>query len=212
MRRTPGRYFFAVSLSLIPFASCGGTTVSVGDGGGGGDGGPDDACACVDVQPSCVNGQTKKIDCNTCTCSQGTWACTAIACVDAAPPLPTSDPGSVSCNGMTCAAINHFCCDQMGVESCMSKPKPGTCAGSQRECDEKADCIGANVCCIPPNQNILLAYNTMCAANCGMNDPFSFQVCKTSAECQNGMACIGQPCLGKIIYTCGGAIPPNRCQ
>ena len=40
----------------------------------------------------------------------------------------------------------------------------------------------------------------------------SYQVCKTSAECLNGMACIGQPCLGTVIYTCGGLIPPNRCQ
>ena len=215
MRRLLFACASVLGLGLL-FVRCGGSTVGDLDGGaeGGGGGGPD-ACACVDAQPMCKDGDTKKVDCNTCTCSGGLWACTLLACVDAGPPeggLPTTDPGSVRCNGATCAAINHFCCDQSGAESCLAKPIPGACAGFTRECDEKADCIGQNVCCIPPNASIKVAYNTRCEANCGNNDPFSYQVCKTSAECLNGMACIGQPCLGTVIYTCGGLIPPNRCQ
>jgi len=192
---------------LLPFlaalAHCGGT-VAPPDADAGSDGGGGDS------SQQCTNGQTKKIDCNTCTCMNGTWACTAMACLDGG-PTPPSDPGSVLCSGGPCASVDHFCCDQQGVESCRSLPQPGTCAGPQRVCDEAADCPGGDVCCIPPNANIVVAYFTQCQKTCGIDDPYIYQVCKTSAECQNGKPCIGQPCQGKMIYTCGGQIPAKRC-
>jgi hypothetical protein len=188
---------------LAVLAHCGGTVAPSGV-----DAGVDGA---LDASPApCTNGETRKVDCNTCTCMNGAWACTGIACIDGG-PVPPSDPGSVTCAGKPCASSDHFCCDQQGVESCMAQPEPGTCAGPQRVCDEAADCQGGQVCCIPPNANIVVAYFTQCAKTCGINDPYQYQVCKTSAECQNGQPCLGQLCQGKMIFTCGGQIPSKRC-
>lgn len=167
---------------------------------------------CVDAQPECVDGQTRQLNCGTCTCSGHMWECTMKICADAGTKLPASDPGNVQCNGAPCAVADHFCCDQKNAPSCMKRPLPGTCAGPQRECDEAADCTGGNVCCIPPNQAVTLAYFATCAKSCGINDPFSYQLCKSDSECENGKPCIGQPCLGTLIYNCGGSIPQNRCQ
>lgn len=170
------------------------------------------ANGCVDAQPECIDGQTRQINCNTCTCSGRWWNCTTNTCINPDAQSPLSDPGNVQCNGAPCAVADHFCCDQKNAPSCMPRPRPGTCAGPQRECDEAADCAGGNVCCIPPNQAVTLAYFATCAKSCGLNDPLSYQLCNADSECENGKPCIGQSCLGTIIYNCGGSIPPQRCQ
>jgi hypothetical protein len=58
---------------LFLAVACGGTT----SGDTPGDAGSDAA--------GCTKGETKKLDCNSCTCQgDGLWACTTIACMDAA--------------------------------------------------------------------------------------------------------------------------------
>lgn len=170
------------------------------------------ATQCTDAGPECIDGQTRQIDCYMCTCSELRWNCTPKNCFDSDARSSLSDPGNVQCDGKPCAVADHFCCDQKNAASCMPRPRPGTCAGPQRECDEAADCADGNVCCIPPNQAVTLAYFATCAKTCGLNDPFSYQLCKTDSECENGKPCIGQPCLGTMIGNCGGSIPQQRCQ
>jgi hypothetical protein len=83
----------------------------------------------------------------------------------------------------------------------------------RRACDETADCDPGNVCCIPPNANIALAYNSQCvpSAQCSGMDPYAYRMCKSSSECPANVACVTQPCHGYVISTCGG-IPAQRCQ
>ena len=39
-------------------------------------------------QGGCINGETKTLDCNSCFCSGGQWACTMMACPDELPIRP----------------------------------------------------------------------------------------------------------------------------
>jgi hypothetical protein len=132
---------------------------------------------------------------------------------DAAPPLEgdAPDPGSVVCDGLPCASLDHYCCDDnmAGTEKCVPD-QVSACAGFRRKCDEAADCPGGQVCCIPPNAAPFIAYTTFCVASCTF-DPLAYQVCKTDAECEKGMACVTQPCHGETIQSCG-PLPANRCQ
>lgn len=201
-------------MGFLLSAACGGA-VSGGDGGGGDSSAPDASGS--EGGGACTPGDTRKVDCNTCTCAaDGRWACTGLACVDAMPPLPVSDPGFVTCAGAPCAVPADMCCDASLVPmSSTQKCVPQTmsaCGVLRRTCDEAADCGGGQVCCIPPNANIQIALNAQCEAKGSCKDPTYFpQLCKTSAECDNGMACVMQTCLGAVVWTCGG-IDPKRCQ
>ncbi len=164
----------------------------------------------------CIEGSTRPAGdgCNTCTCMNGTWGCTLIACVDGGAPKP--DPLNVTCAGAPCAVPGNYCCDTPtldgGVEKCVPD-STSSCAGLRRACDEAADCAGVTgtkVCCIPPNAAQLVAYNAQCTLSC-KGDPFAYQLCKTTAECENGQACVTQTCNGYTISTCG-PIPANRCN
>lgn len=163
----------------------------------------------------CKNGDTKPAGdgCNSCTCMNGTWGCTLMACVDSGPPV---DPGNVPCAGGPCAVPGNYCCDTPildgGVEKCVPN-STSACGGLRRACDEAADCAGVTgtkVCCIPPNAAQLVAYNAQCVLTC-KGDPFAYQLCKTTAECENGEPCVTQLCNGYSISTCG-PIPANRCK
>src|SRR5262245_28555368 len=75
------------------------------------------------------------------------------------PDAGASDPGNVTCNGGPCASADHYCCDDFaqGAESCVPA-SVSSCGGLRRVCDEAADCPSPQVCCIPPNAAIALAY------------------------------------------------------
>ena len=122
-----------------------------------------------------------------------------------------SDPGVVDCNGTPCASNGSYCCVEPppGTIRCVPETT-SSCGGLRRQCDESADCPTGEQCFIPPNAAIFVAYNTTCAAFVP-GDPYSYQVCKSSAECVNGQPCVAQNCRGQIIRTCG-PIPAQRCQ
>lgn len=174
------------------------------------------AGGCADAGTKCTNGDTRPAGdgCNTCTCMNGTWGCTLMACVDSG--TTNSDPGNIPCGGAPCAVPGGYCCDTPTLDGGVEKCVPATtssCAGLRRACDEAADCAGvtgAKVCCIPPNAAQLVAYNAQCVLSC-KGDPFAYQLCKTSAECENGQACVTQTCAGHVISSCG-PIPANRCN
>jgi hypothetical protein len=158
---------------------------------------------------TCVNGATKPAGdgCNTCTCMNGQWGCTLMAC-----PAP-SDPGKITCAGAPCDVPANYCCDGAAADGGTQKCVPlsvSSCGDLRRACDEAADCNGGQVCCIPPNNAPFVAYNAQCAPTC-KNDPLSYQLCKTDAECENGLTCVTQLCHGKEIRSCG-PLPASRCQ
>lgn len=122
-----------------------------------------------------------------------------------------SDPGVVACGvATTCSPTpGEFCCVDVdgGFIGCGPGPSLSFCMGKfQEHCDESADCdAGVPECCVsfggpvdPPG--------TACRTSCAGG----VQVCKTSAECKNGMPCVVQTCRGQLLETCG-AIPPAFC-
>jgi hypothetical protein len=85
-------------LLVLMVAACGGSTLGDGpfDGGagggsgsgGGGGGGGRKECTAIE---GCDSREMCRVDCNTCTCTDGQWACTLIACADAQPPVCDAD-------------------------------------------------------------------------------------------------------------------------
>jgi hypothetical protein len=113
-----------------------------------------------------------------------------------------SDPGQIACGAANCDVPDEYCCDdsmQPGNEKCVPSIT-SSCAGFRRMCDEAADCEIGNVCCTIPAAATFYAYNTSCAPSC---DTYFPQLCKTSAECTNGQACVSQTCNGWLVQTCG---------
>jgi hypothetical protein len=52
------------------------------------------------------------------------------------------------------------------------------CQGAKIACEEKADCMGTQICC-----GGVFSGGTTCKDNCTMNEQ---QVCKTGGECDGG--------------------------
>lgn len=74
-------------------------------------------------------------------------------------------------------------------------------------CGGESDCPSGQVCCGMANQATESA-KTVCAASCPTESSSSMQgqaqVCKGNYECQNGMDCIPQQCLGTAnLNLCG---------
>ncbi len=126
----------------------------------------------------------------------------------------SSDPGVVTCNGSPCDTATSYCCDETTVppngQRCVSN-SVSSCGGLRRRCDEAADCTGGQVCCIPPNAAMRVAYTTVCSKGPCTDDVLNYQVCKTSAECTNGQPCVTQQCAGYEMRTCG-SLPVERCR
>ncbi len=79
--------------------------------------------------PICEDGEKKEADdgCNTCTCSDGEWACTELACEE--PVCQDGDTKMIDCN--TCGCIDgQWGCTQIGCE-----PPPECTPGDTKEVD-----------------------------------------------------------------------------
>ncbi|MET0593514.1 MAG: Kazal-type serine protease inhibitor domain-containing protein [Polyangiaceae bacterium] len=81
----------------------------------------------------CRDGETKKVDCNTCTCRNGVWGCTIIACP---PPIGTS----CTERQKTCAASEY--CDYPKPPTCYQSGAAGFCTPRPTDCGD----IAAPVC------------------------------------------------------------------
>lgn len=96
MIRTSQRWLVALAL-LAP--ACGGSTDSDGAGPGG---------TCIHDGKVYSPGESYMLDCNTCTCQQGDFACTTMGCAQAcmyegvAYPVGSSFPSIDGCNVCTC--------------------------------------------------------------------------------------------------------------
>jgi hypothetical protein len=132
---------------------------------------------------------------------------TASACVTPPKGSPC-DPGNFTCNGAPCAVPTNVCCGTTPTAA-MCQPAATTCAGSSFACDEKGDCANGQICCFVAVSTT--AANNACTTGTTCSGGlFSIQICKTDAECTNGMSCVPQSCpVGGSTVTIGacGAIP-----
>jgi hypothetical protein len=176
------------------------------------------ACGDVVVAPPADGG----VD----TGSGGDGAVTADAAKDTAPPTPDASPdtgpvdagsptpNAVSCGNATCTPATQVCCTtQQGAQTC--EPLAGGCPAQTvpQTCDDRSDCKAGEVCCIGTKGtggpggfgNPVVE----CKANsCGTIQGFAVpQLCKTNAECTQGLTCVSEPCSGRTISTCGGINP-----
>jgi len=147
-----------------------------------------DAGICVDSTPACKEGATKEADdgCNTCTCTEGAWACTKKLCqceVDDCGPKPGM-PNKLCSDGVTMSGPGDCVLNEDGtcaweIIECPAECKAGetkevdcntcTCADGAWACTEKVcpDCSDTKLC--PEGQ---VCQNGVCKdkpAGCGTN-------------------------------------------
>jgi hypothetical protein len=119
----------------------------------------------------------------------------------------TSNPNKISCGAAECNVQNQLCCRSLLIDggsslACIDSNN-GNCAGSELECDEKADCTGGDICCT--NQG---GFGSRCDNGCsGQN----VQLCKTNAECPgDGGACKSFTCAGgRTVQACEAPVGCN---
>ncbi|CAN5314117.1 hypothetical protein BH09MYX1_BH09MYX1_15480 [soil metagenome] len=118
-------------------------------------------------------------------------------------------PGQVSCGNTSCNTTNEECCVRFAADggadggfglsrACIAKN--GQCqGGAKAECDEKADCPNAQVCCLELSGGG--GAGAKCQSDCGKQ---GVQLCKTTPECTNdGGACTTYTCPGNnVIQSC----------
>jgi hypothetical protein len=121
------------------------------------------------------------------------------------PNLPPSTPGTVTCGANTCTLPGLFCC--VGRERCDGNP---SACGTSKEvyCDEPGDCPGQK-CCLGRNSAEEDNASFRCANDCSSDAIKGVRVCRTSADCNEPARCIAVTCLGYIVGTCGGNLPPQ---
>jgi hypothetical protein len=139
-----------------------------GEGGAGGVGGSPEICA---PMPGCSSNTSCNDGCNTCSCFNGTWACTARACpVDAAPPdAPTrsceQDSDCVyrtgsGCCGMCLATTDPVPPPLLCGAACLFQP---SCVCINHYCGTGA--LGSGVAC--ESSHDLCSPGLKCCAQCG---------------------------------------------
>ncbi len=140
--------------------------------------------------------------------------------LDAAPDGPTT----VTCGSGTCNLSTHTCCLSQDLQgdptgTCIKHGTACTGIAAAFNCGGAVDCPANQVCCgEADNSGPIGSAKTVCAATCPTMSPSSeqgqAQVCRASAECQNGMPCIPQTCLGKAnLNLCGlTTADPFDCQ
>lgn len=94
-------------------------------------------------EETCKDGETKQVDCNTCSCSDGQWACTEKAC-----------DGYDPCEGKACGE---------GCTAC--DPDDLECVEDQviKACDSQGACVADNgLLCLPPTCEMGDVYQKGC--------------------------------------------------
>ncbi len=102
----------------LPPKNLGNETEGPGTAGDDTDGDDTDGDDGDDTGGPCVDGDSKMEDCNTCTCLEGNWACTAIGCDDTDGPPTECEDGDTKmedCN--TCGCIDgNWACTEIGCD------------------------------------------------------------------------------------------------
>jgi hypothetical protein len=108
------------ALTLVGVASCGGTStggVGSGGSGSGGTGTLGGHCSSEGQHVPSADG------CNTCTCTNGTYACTDMACLTDAGIAKSCTPGASrpagdGCNTCSCSATGEWLCTRTACSVC----------------------------------------------------------------------------------------------
>jgi hypothetical protein len=121
---------------------------------------------------------------------------------------PTSNPDEITCGGEDCPVEAQACCASTtapdGGTSYTCQAENAPCAGATIACDEKADCTGAEVCCMNVSGGPL---SSTCEESCGAQE---VQLCKTDGECGEGGKCRQYTCpAGRTVYACA---QPASCR
>ncbi|XP_065155208.1 serine protease inhibitor I/II-like [Atheta coriaria] len=106
--------------------------------------------ACVWADDGCTQGETKKLDCNTCKCGNGNWLCTQMACPShhhqRRSPDDSCQPGEVKqerCNSCRCIDGKFACtrraCPPEGRRR-RAAPTPDNCTPGERFMDKCNQC------------------------------------------------------------------------
>lgn len=115
-----------------------------------------------------------------------------------------SNPGKVTCGATECTVPAQFCCRGSGDAGCVDAS--AFCIGADIECDEKADCPGAEICCRGGNSGSQRCNAT--AAEC--TDPGEAIACKSNSDCPDAGTCTEWSCANNVkVRTC--TMPPG-CQ
>ncbi len=214
------RWVMWVPLGVV---ACSGRTDTGTKGGG------DPTCntpgACDDAGTTCTNGATKPADdgCNTCTCSNGGWACTERAC-----PAPTCTNGATmpagdGCNSCSClngtwSCTTRLCTPPLTCTEGATKPAGDgcntcTCHGGQWGCT-LVGCVltcqdgatkmaddGCNTCTCSANQWLCTQRACACKEGDTMTQGCNSCVCQGGAWTCTPAAC-GKACGGFAGNTC----------
>jgi hypothetical protein len=134
---------------------------------------------------------------------------------DAAPPTIVDgalvygpSPNEVRCGSTTCNVLHEFCCESPGNGAGGFGPfvSCGSACGPHRECDETADCVGDQICCMsviasPPP--VLGAY---CTAPHNCAGEGSWIACNSQDDCTAAgvsAPCTAQLCGQTVVQSCG---------
>lgn len=146
--------------------------------------------------PVCEEGDKKQADdgCNTCTCSDGEWACTELACEE--PACEEGEEKQVDCNTCTCSE-GAWGCTKVACE------EPGTCTPGETKmedcnsCDCTAEGQWACTDAACPTQECTPGDEKMEDCNACDCTPEGFWACDTQqcpAECGDGVVQDGEQC------------------
>lgn len=123
----------------------------------------------------------------------------------------------VSCGAAECTREGdgrgrEVCCVTPGAPpqmKCTRELDLAACDQGRRECDDAADCSGADVCCAETSNDGKMS--TRCMPTC-MTGAERWQVCKTSSECPSSIPCTMGICPQQgVVGFCVGAAVPRGC-
>ena len=116
-------------------------------------------------------------------------------------------PTVIDCGGDCNLSTNTCCLSQTMQGTCVARSQKCPQFNAAFSCGGAVDCPQGQVCCGVANQALGQA-KTTCMASCPTVSPSmtqgQAQVCRGTAECQNGMDCIPQTCLSMAnLSLCG---------
>jgi hypothetical protein len=125
----------------------------------------------------------------------------------------------IDCGG-SCNLSTHTCCkDALGDNnSCVTHGTACPALHGSFACEGEVDCPSGQICCGYADEGSGDAGTEcrpkgMCATESMSSTQGQAQVCKTTTECDNKMACTSQTCVGGAnLFLCGlTSKPPYSC-
>lgn len=165
---------------------------------------------------ACTDGETRPADdgCNTCTCSDGAWACTEMACTSECTDGETR-PADDGCNTCTCSG-GIWACTALGCVSPLE-----VCLDACEDCEDPDDagivyigetpeaCEVADLGC-PPNR---VPFTNECGCGCAevttttCTDGDTMGTCDECTCVDGDWSCEEPTCLDACLEGCDDCLP-----